>query len=141
MVEGAPKNHVAIVLEFPSTAVDNNVGAVLLSEEISESLFSDGYDSDGLLPCYVEQGEDMIKLEQYNSTQPGQEVGANGIAKGGGGGGGDDGEQFDFLSDNDIKKLRVDGLRKELKSRGLGTGGLKQDLVDRLKKAMSDKDK
>ena len=70
----------------------------------------------------------MIKLEQYNSTQPGQEVGANGIAKGGGGG--DDGEIFVFLSDDDIKKLRVDGLRKELKSRGLGTGGLKQDLVD-----------
>ena len=110
MVEGAPTNNAARVLEFPSTAADNNVGAVLLSEDISESLFSDGYDSDGLLPCYVEQDEDMIKLEQYNSTQPGQEVGANGIAEGGGGGGGDDGKIFIFLSDDDIKKLRVDGL-------------------------------
>lgn len=92
VVEGTQNNNAARVLEFPSTAVDNNVGAVLLSEEISESLFLDGYDSDGLLHCYVDQGEDLIKLEQYNSTQPGKEFGSNGIAEGGG----DDGELFVF---------------------------------------------
>ena len=47
--------------------------------------------------------------------------------------------QFVLISDNDIAKLKVDQLRKELKARGLGIRGLKNDLKERLEKAMVDK--
>ena len=42
--------------------------------------------------------------------------------------------QFVLISDANIDKLRVDNLRTELKMRGLGRGGLKAELVARLKK-------
>ena len=47
--------------------------------------------------------------------------------------------QFILISDADIVKLKVDGLRAELKRRGLGRKGLKAELVDRLKRAMIDR--
>ena len=48
-------------------------------------------------------------------------------------------EDFVLISDADIKNLRFDNLRAELKNRVLGRGGLKVDLVKRLKKSMIDK--
>ena len=36
--------------------------------------------------------------------------------------------QFVLISDDDIKKLKVDQLRQELKARGLGICGLKNEL-------------
>ena len=44
--------------------------------------------------------------------------------------------QFVLISDDDIKKLKVDQLRQELKARGLGIRGLKNELKERLEKAM-----
>ena len=44
-----------------------------------------------------------------------------------------------ILSDEDIKKLKVDGLKKELRCRGLSHAGKKAELVERLKKAMVDR--
>ena len=46
---------------------------------------------------------------------------------------------FILINDDEIKKLRVDGLRKELKARGINATGLKPELLARLRKAMVDK--
>ena len=40
--------------------------------------------------------------------------------------------QFVLISDNDIKKLKVDQLCQELKARGLGISCLKNELKERL---------
>ena len=47
-------------------------------------------------------------------------------------------KDFALISDADIKNLRVDNLRAELKKRRLGRDGLKGDLVKRLQQAMID---
>ena len=47
-------------------------------------------------------------------------------------------KDFVLISDTDIKNLRVDNLRAELKKRRLGRDGLKGDLVKRLQQAMID---
>ena len=47
--------------------------------------------------------------------------------------------RFVLIADSEMKKLKVDELRRELKNRGIGTGGLKKDLQARLKKAMEDR--
>ena len=46
---------------------------------------------------------------------------------------------FVLITKADIKKLKVDDLRRELKARGLTNGGLKKYLKERLEKAMVDK--
>ena len=45
-------------------------------------------------------------------------------------------EDFVLISDADIKNLRFDNLRAELKKRGLGRGALKENLLKRLQQAM-----
>ena len=47
--------------------------------------------------------------------------------------------QFVLITDADIKKLKVDELRRELKARGLTTGVLKKDLKERLENSMFNK--
>ena len=47
--------------------------------------------------------------------------------------------QFVLISDDDIKKMKVDQLRQELKARGLGIRGLKNELKERLEKYMVNK--
>ena len=47
--------------------------------------------------------------------------------------------QFVLISDYDIKKLKVDQLRQELKAWGLGIHGLKNELKERLEKSMVNK--
>jgi len=44
-----------------------------------------------------------------------------------------------ILTDEEIKKLKVDDLKKELRARGLSHAGKKAELVERLKKAMVDR--
>ena len=107
---------------------------VPMSEEIGEILFSQGYDSDGLIAeYYPEQG--LIELENYSKIEIGLcEEGAvrelaPAIAA----------SRFVLIPDNEMKKLKVDELRRELKNRGISTGGLKKDLQARLKKAMKDR--
>ena len=46
--------------------------------------------------------------------------------------------KFVLFSDDNIKKLKVDHLNKELKARGLGIRGLKNELKERLEKVMVD---
>jgi len=104
------------------------------SESLNDALFSQGYDSDGLMAEYMNIDYEMHECENYNNIK----VGAN-----------DRDEvvvlmdveeaQFVFISDADIGKLGVNNLRTEFKMRGLGRGGLKPELVARLKKAMIDK--
>ena len=44
--------------------------------------------------------------------------------------------QFVLISDDDIKKLKVDQLRQELKTRDFGIRGMKNELKERLEKEM-----
>ena len=44
-----------------------------------------------------------------------------------------------LISDHDIKNLKVDQIRQELKARGLGIFGLKNDLKERLEKSIFNK--
>ena len=45
---------------------------VTMSEEIGEQLFLQGYDSNGILPCYYPE-TDMELLDNYSSTEMGKE--------------------------------------------------------------------
>ena len=85
----------------------------------------EGYDSDGLLPDHPNKEDDLAQLEDYNDIPIGRELEGNdeAIAHRGGGmneevevNGGVDGDvvstKFVLLSDDDISKLKVDGLRK-----------------------------
>ena len=47
--------------------------------------------------------------------------------------------QFVLISDDDIKNLKVGQIHQELKARGLGVRGLKNELKERLEKAMVNK--
>ena len=47
--------------------------------------------------------------------------------------------QFVLISDDDIKNPKVDQIRQELKARGLGIRGMKNELKERLEKAMVNK--
>ena len=48
-------------------------------------------------------------------------------------------ENIIISTDVEIKKLKVDGLKKELRTRGLSHVGKKAELIERLKKAMVDR--
>ena len=47
--------------------------------------------------------------------------------------------EFILLTDDEMKRLRVDGLQKKLKAKGLSIKRLKVELIYRLKKAMENK--
>ena len=47
--------------------------------------------------------------------------------------------QFIFISNDVIKKMKNDDLKKELKSRGLAQSGRKANLTARLRQAMEDR--
>ena len=105
--------------------------------KIPDKMFEEGYDSDGLLPCYEDSIEEMNALDKYNDVQVGADedtttkptpITDDNIAP-----------SFVFISNDDIKKLLVDGLKKELKARGLGISGRKVELVSRLQQAMVDR--
>ena len=72
----------------------------------------------------VHPEQDLTELEKYSSVEigvcegdavpePGPVIAAS---------------LFVLIDDIEMKKLKVDELRRELKNRGLGTGGLKKDL-------------
>ena len=116
-----------IILEIPAH--------VPMSEEIGEQLFLQGYDSDVILPCYYPE-TDMQILDNYSSVAIGKEFK------------GDDIEheapataepQFVLITDTYIKNLEVDDLLRELKERGLTTGGLKKYLKERIEKSIVNK--
>ena len=48
-------------------------------------------------------------------------------------------ENIVIIDDDEIKKMKVDSLKAELRKRGISTSGKKAELVDKLKKAMVDK--
>ena len=92
-----------------------------LPENVSEALFLDGYDSDGLLPNIPDMQEDLSALEDYSNIPIGREVdnhedvGTNGEVGahnvGAGNGDGDAVEvDFVFVEDSAIIKLKADEL-------------------------------
>ena len=101
---------------------------VPMSEEIGEQLFSQRFDSDGILRCYYPE-TDMQLLDKYNSIAIGKEregdcTDNESPAT--------DEPKFVLITDAGIKNLKVDDLRRELKTRGLTTGVLKKYLKERL---------
>ena len=79
-----------------------------MSEESGEELFLQGYDSDGILPCYYPE-TDMHLLDNYSSIKIGKycevdyiEHEAPATAE----------PHFVLITDADIKKLDVDELHR-----------------------------
>ena len=102
--------------------------------KMPNKMFEEGYDRDGLLPCCGDSIEEINALDKYNDAQvkPDEDttteptpITNDNITP-----------SFVFISDDDIKKLLVDGLKKELKARGLGISGRKAELVSRLQQAI-----
>ena len=141
-------------LDIPAPESENE--RVPMSEELGKKLFSQGYDSDGFILDF-DIDSDMHLLDDYNSKEISPSLEGTGMC--------DlnvlsDYDLFTFLiylfvylsaaagvtiaaepqflliSDDDIKKLKVDQLHQELKARGLGIHGLKNELKDRLRKSM-----
>ena len=109
-----------------------------LTEDASEAVFFNGYASDGMLPNIPDMADELRALEDYNNmpigleVAPNEEVGGNGDVVGGDSNETEADTNFALLSDACISKLKVDQLRKELKTRGLGVKGLKVELVERI---------
>ena len=113
---------------YPSTIRTNPL--------LSDELFEQGYDSDGQLPLIKDIFLEMEELDIYNDVQVGIE---DSVADAGQEPPPDNDRNIDLggfilISGDNMKKILVDGLRKELKARGLSTNGRNAELVARLKK-------
>ena len=106
-----------------------------MSKEAAADLkFSFGYDSDGELPFTGTSMEEKTMMEEYNeeslsTSAPSSELSSSPTND----------DAFIFISQPEMKKMKVDQLRKELKKRGLSTSGNKAALIERIQKAMVDK--
>ena len=90
----------------------DNEGSV--TEATSEHLFGLGYDSDGEIPFCDDWSELIQKAETYNNIEVGGDIGIECTdVLDGGGEGNDTSDDIVILSNDEIKKLRVDGLRRE----------------------------
>ena len=113
---------------------DTNEYATLEFSE--EDLFLDGYDSDGKpAPYLTPDVQEKILLKEYCNIAVGKQIDVTGtesvldatI---------ETSEKFVMIEETEMKKLKVDALRRELKSRGLSSNGLKPEIFERLKQAM-----
>ena len=136
--------------EIPAPESENERAPI--SEELGKKLLSQGYDSDGFIldfdididmhllndynskeiaPCSEGTGmcdlnvlsdydvfTFLIYLFVYLSAPTGVTIAAE--------------PKFVLISDDDIKKLRVDQIRQKLKARGLDIRGMKNELKERL---------
>ena len=139
-----PTKRVVIVNLENGTDASSLVGTSAsnsLSEVAFDALFDEGYDSDGQLYHYgnaeIEKlmqenlHEDELpstaQRQQDNEEQQQQQPEQN-----------DNLPTFILIPDSELKKMRVDVLKKECKKRNLPTSGRKAELLERLQKAMVD---
>ena len=110
----------------------------MVREKVLEEMFEMGYDSDGELPCFGDMELEMEMMSTYAEiaarnedempapAQQPQEINQSAI-------------NFVEILEGAIMKMKVVELRQELKARNLSTTGKKDELQERLKKAMVDK--
>ena len=147
MADSTPQASNLTIDEFASSSsLPTNRGINMtnkISEASVEATYEQGYDSDGELPFLGDMESERRMVEVYNksvaievtddsyvpnvnqpsSTQP--ETTSD--------------EEFVLIYDEEIDKLKVQGLHEELKNRGLSPRELKEKLRDRLKTAMTKK--
>ena len=114
-----------------------------MTEAAQDMMFELGYNSNGKPPFFGNMMEERAAMEEYNedpcptlaslsissATTTTAESSSSAAAN-------EDEPQFIPLSDNEINKMVVDKLKKELRLWQLSTNGLKAALQARLKKAM-----
>ena len=110
----------------------------MVREKALEEMFEMGYDSDGELPCFGDMELEMEMMSTYAEiaarnedempapAQQPQEINQSAI-------------NFVEILEGAIMKMKVVELQQELKARNLSTTGKKDELQERLKKAMVDK--
>ena len=141
LVEEKPSPSIPVTIGSPLTPIDgvelstpNKPAIRRLIVDVNEGLDDEfdlndalNYDSDGNLPPQA-----TLMDSQHEEHELVEEIGPD-----------DDDisvpQNIIILTDEQIKKLKVDGLKKELRTRGLSHAGKKAELVERLKKAMIDR--
>ena len=91
-----------------------------------------GYDSDGELPYFGNMEEEKMLMELFNevsvgseTTSPPQEEESTSTSNGTTTTTNQNSPSFILITDEEINRLKVDLLRRELKKRGLSVGGKK----------------
>ena len=112
----------------------------MMSEELSDLMYELGYDSDGEPPYFGNMEEEKMLMELFNEvsvgSEPQEEESTSTSTTGTTTTTNQNAASFILITDEEINRLKVDLLRRELKKRGLSVGGKKAELQLRLKEAM-----
>ena len=127
--EGEEECCTSTVAAVSLSILDSNVNRVL--HKINSEVAEDGYGSDGFLPDgnLVEE-ETIIREEAALDFVPGDALGNNEEAE-------REINNFVFISEKALLKLKVDELRQELQKCGVSKTGKKTELQEKVRLAMT----
>ena len=132
-VAGTSEEHTSLAPKVISMGGKST--ATLTTESGQEQLFEQGYDSNGYLPNFgeIEEEDHFEPAVQSGITHDNPTVNLDSVELA------TEGAAFVLITEEDMNKMKVDELKAELKKRGLAVRGKKDELKEKLKKAMEDK--